>query len=93
MANNKSAQPENKDKKIVLPFLKGGLGTVAAGLIIIGILLSWSLPFLIGFVLALRWAYLYQKEHPKAHLFWLIVIWLFIGLNLIIIIRDIKKFY
>lgn len=94
MAKKKTkTSPKKQQQTIIAPFLKGSLGSVAAGLIIVGILLNWGLPFFIGWIMALRWGYLYQKTHPKVRIWWQIAITLFITMIVLVTIRDVQKYF
>lgn len=92
MAKKKTKRiPKKPQKTIIFPLLKGSLGSVAAGLIIVGILLNWGLPFFVGWIMALRWGFLYQKAHPQVRILWQLAIALFVTMIVLVTIRDVQK--
>lgn len=93
MPNKKIKRSSGQARQVILPFLKGNSGTVGLSLLIISLLLQWALLGLIGWVLLFRWGYIYQKAHPKAQIWWKIVIGSLIALVLYIIIRDLHLYY
>ena len=67
--------------------------TVATSLILFGLLFNWGLPFTIGFILGLVWAFRYSKNSPKLRLIWWVTIALIIISRIYIIFVDINRFF
>ena len=75
------------------PAFKNGLGSAAAGLILLGLTLQWSLLFLIGLVCGIVWFDQYQRDKPKNQLLWQIIIISFVLFVICIAVFDVVRLY
>ena len=66
---------------------------VATSLIVFGLLINWGLPYTIGFILGLVWAFRYSKNSPKLRLIWWVIVALIIISRIYIIFVDINRFF
>ena len=67
-------------------------GSVATMMIILGLVFNFGILFILGFIVALIWAYRYQKANPKYRWMWIIAVLLLLIPIILFAIKDTSKF-